>query len=270
MLDQVIRDALDAGYAEAAARSPAPEEAGQRRRWRGPVLVALVLAGLAFAVVALVIEQRQDAPAAAEARTALVQRIEDATVTTDELHAALSQLRAEVEEIRTAILDATGTGRSLVDQLVALGVSTGTVAVSGPGVQVLLDDAAEGDVPPDVDQELTRVLDRDLQLAVNGLWAAGAEAIAVNGQRLTALTAIRSAGDAILVNYRPLTRPYIIEAIGSPSAMAVDFADGEAGRTLRTLHDTYGIQFTVEDVDDLELAAAVVAPLDYVELEDSP
>ena len=49
------------------------------------------------------------------------------------------------------------------------------------------------------------MLDRDLQVIVNGLWAAGAEAIAVNGQRLTACSAIRSAGEAILVDFRPLS-----------------------------------------------------------------
>ncbi|MET0740913.1 MAG: DUF881 domain-containing protein [Candidatus Nanopelagicales bacterium] len=271
MLDQLIRDALDSGYAEAAARAQAEQVRRpdwKRRRWGGLWAVALVLAVLGFEVVAVVIEQRQDEPAAAAARSALVERIADATSTYDELHAELSQLRAEVEAIRTSVLEAAGTGQTLVDQLAALGVATGTVAVTGPGVEVVLDDAAEGDVPDDIDQELTRVLDRDLQLTVNGLWAAGAEAVAVNGQRLTSLSAIRSAGDAILVNYRPLTRPYIIEAIGNPSTMSVDFADGEAGRTLRTLQQTYGIRFEVEDVEDLELAAAVVGQLDYVDLED--
>ena len=272
MLDQLIRDALDSGYAEAAARARVEQDRlprRVRRRWPGPLLVAVVLGVLAYAVVALVLEQRQDAPAEAEARSALVERVANATATTDELDAELTELRAEVEAIRTAVLEATGTGQTLVAQLAALGVATGTVAVRGPGIEVVLDDAAEGDVPADVDVELTRVLDRDLQLAVNGLWAAGAEAVAVNGERLTSLSAIRSAGDAILVNYRPLTRPYVIEAIGNPSTMSVDFADGEAGRTLSTLQQTYGIRFSVEDVDDLELAAAVVGQLDYVDLEDN-
>ena len=64
---------------------------------------------------------------------------------------------------------------------------------------------------------------------VNGLWAAGAEAVAVNGQRLTALSAIRSAGDAILVDYRPLTRPYVVVAIGDPRTLQSRFVAG-AGR----------------------------------------
>ena len=59
---------------------------------------------------------------------------------------------------------------------------------------------------------------------MNGLWSVGAEAIAVNGQRLTAQSAIRSAAGAILVNYRPLKPPYRVEAIGPP-----DLADAVRG-----------------------------------------
>ena len=108
---------------------------------------------------------------------------------------------------------------------------------------VTLDDAATaaGRRPT---RALDRVLDRDLQSVVNGLWAAGAEAVAVNGQRLTALSAIRSAGDAILVDYRPLTRPYVVVAIGDPRTIAgaVRFSGGPAGPGLRTLQQTYGMQ----------------------------
>ena len=54
----------------------------------------------------------------------------------------------------------------------------------------------------------------DLQNVANALWAAGAEAIAINGQRLTATSTIRAAGNAILVDFRPVTSPYEVSAIG--------------------------------------------------------
>ena len=87
------------------------------------------------------------------------------------------------------------------------------------------------------------MLDRDLQTVVNGLWAAGAEAVAVNGQRLTALSAIRSAGDAILVDYRPLTRPYVVTAIGDPATLQAAVRRGARRPALRTLQQTYGIRY---------------------------
>ena len=64
-----------------------------------------------------------------------------------------------------------------------------------------------------------RVYDRDLQDVVNALWLAGAEAMSINGQRLTAATAIRSAGEAILVNSRPLSPPSLVHAIGNPAPL---------------------------------------------------
>ena len=74
-----------------------------------------------------------------------------------------------------------------------------------------------------------RVLDLDLQMLANGLWQAGAEAVAINGHRLSGLTAIRSAGDAITVDYRSLTRPYRVEAIGDPRTLQARFVESPAG-----------------------------------------
>jgi uncharacterized protein YlxW (UPF0749 family) len=130
----------------------------------------------------------------------------------------------------------------------------------GPGVEVVLDDAAD---PQGDDPTLARVLDRDLQIAVNGLWAAGAEAITVNGLRLTSRSAIRSAGDAILVDYRPLTTPYTLEAIGDPKRLEPRFATGPAAESLRTLQSTYGLSFAVTSRDRVVLPAAALPDLSY-------
>ena len=84
----------------------------------------------------------------------------------------------------------------------------------GPGMRLTLDDAPAKDATKNAGRQPAqqrrarqgRVIARDLQIVVNGLWASGAEAISVNGQRLTSKAAIRFAGQAILVDYRPLTR----------------------------------------------------------------
>ena len=64
--------------------------------------------------------------------------------------------------------------------------------------------------------------------------------MAINGQRLTSKTAIRFAGEAILVNFRPLTRPYVIAAIGDPGPMPAAFADGPGGTYLSALQSNFG------------------------------
>jgi uncharacterized protein YlxW (UPF0749 family) len=100
------------------------------------------------------------------------------------------------------------------------------------------------------------VLDRDLQTVVNGLWAAGAEAIAVNGQRLTARSAIRYAGQAILVDFRPLVPPYVVQAIGEAAGLQTRFAAGSAGAYLQALRDNYGVQGAIVPSANLELPGA--------------
>ena len=71
-----------------------------------------------------------------------------------------------------------------------------------------------------------------LQLVVNALWAAGAEAVSINGQRLGPTTAIRFAGEAVLVDFRPVTNPYEISAIGNPDALQREFLENSEVKVL--------------------------------------
>jgi hypothetical protein len=79
------------------------------------------------------------------------------------------------------------------------------------------------------------ISDRNLQDLVNALWAAGAEAVDVNGQRLTALTAIRSAGEAVLVDFRPLSPAVRRAGVGDAADLQVELLDGPTGRRLTTV-----------------------------------
>ena len=88
----------------------------------------------------------------------------------------------------------------------------------------MVDDAASG-----TDDRSDRVYDLDLQILTNGLWQAGAEAVAINGHRLSALTAIRGAGEAITVDFRSLTRPYRVEAIGDARTLQARFVESSGG-----------------------------------------
>src|SRR5665647_909206 len=137
--------------------------------------------------------------------------------------------------------------------------SPGTVPVTGPGLVLTVDDAAveAGVKNPNVDPlastvpDKGKVIARDLQIIVNGLWQAGAETISVNGHRLTSRAAIRFAGAAILVDYRPLTRPYVITAIGDPSSLSADFAAGDGGSYLQSLKANYRIRGDIKEHDSI-------------------
>ncbi len=140
-------------------------------------------------------------------------------------------------------------------------VASGATAVTGPGLRVSLADApadASGDVAAD-----SMVQDADLQAVVNALWASGAEAIAINGQRLTSLTAIRSAGSAILVDLVPLVGPYTVDAIGDPDTMQTRFARTPAASELAYLRSTWGISTDVAVKNSLKLPGAGVLSLRF-------
>ena len=101
------------------------------------------------------------------------------------------------------------------------------------------------------------MLAKDLQYVTNALWESGAEAVSINGKRLTSTSAIRFAGSALVVDYRPLTRPYVITALGDPKRFPAAFADGAGGTYLSTLRSTFGIRVDTEVSDDLTVPAAV-------------
>jgi uncharacterized protein YlxW (UPF0749 family) len=109
---------------------------------------------------------------------------------------------------------------------------------------------------PGSSTERQAVLDKDLQILVNGLWAAGSEAVSINGQRVTNLTSIRVAGEAITVNLRSLSRPYTVNAIGDPDQLPARFVESAAGTWWLNLKSVYGLQFTMTQEESLTVPAA--------------
>ena len=249
LLNEVMRHPLDPGYQQAADyRSAAgnPPVRGRRRAWL--LLLAIILG---VVVVAATANLRAPQPAVAQARTLLQKQISERTAIAEQVQGDNQRRSNQIAGLQAAAL-----GRQdpqLVARLAADGVSAGTVPVGGPGLRVTVQDSAAARENPDQAAADERVQDVDLQIAVNGLWASGAEAIAVNGHRLTAITAIRGAGSAIVVDLVPLTGPYVIEAIGDPARLATRFARTAAGQHLATLRNTYGIRSQITSQKRLDL-----------------
>jgi uncharacterized protein YlxW (UPF0749 family) len=182
------------------------------------------------------------------------------TKETDQLAAQADALRAQVAQARDKGLGDDASGRALAARVAALELATGQTGVKGPGLVVTLNDAqnANSGVSNGRGGQLgdDRIYDRDLQDVANALWAAGAEAISINGQRLTTLTAIRSAGESVLVDFRPLSPPYRLSAVGDVDAMEPAFADSATARRFTTYTSLYGLGFSVRRNADLSLPAA--------------
>ncbi|MEU6419360.1 DUF881 domain-containing protein [Streptomyces spiralis] len=259
LITNVMDHSLDDGYAEAAARKKAAGEGGLPKtlRARLGLAVGLVLAALVVTVGAA--QARVAAPTVAKERQELIDRIDRETAAADKLERDVDKLRGDVSERQRQALRESG-GNTRAD---LVGILAGATDVHGPGVKLVVDDAKEaatggGGNPRETSgfSDTGRVRDRDMQRVVNGLWQSGAEAVSVNGQRLTALSAIRAAGDAILVDNRPLVPPYTVLAVGDGQRLSTRFQDSPDGLYLHALQDNYGIRTSISVESDLRLPAA--------------
>jgi uncharacterized protein YlxW (UPF0749 family) len=245
LLNQIIRQPVDPDYALVAARG---EGASVTPRFHWTLALTAVVIGAMFAIAAL--QTTRSAPALQSERIELISRIGAAETQQDELRSRVTTLSGEINTLRAAALGDDSTSRQLVSQIDTLDPVVGNVAVVGPGLLIVVDDSPTGNA-----DTRDRVLDIDLQVLANGLWQAGAEAVAINGHRLSGLTAIRSAGDAITVDYRSLTRPYRIEAIGNPRTLQARFVESPAGAWWNDLAQNRRMGYEVSDAPNLQLAA---------------
>jgi len=278
ILVDLMAGAVDEGYANAAARrgaQPVPtvvrptagaaRPLGLRGRTAIGAAVALALAGALFATAA-VATHRGNA-AANRDRKQLVAQVTLQTAATNALERQVSTLSTQVSNARTSALSLTDRGAGLLSQIKQLEPVDGAVPVVGTGVRVILDDAPASHAAGSDGSGV--IVDSDLRAAVNGLFIAGAQAVSINGQRLTAQTAIREAGGAILVDFRPLSPPYTIDAIGPPS-LGSTFSSSETGQLFVTDHQLYGLGFTVDDHQRLTLPSAASVVVHYAKPLESP
>ena len=251
LLDETMRRPLDPGYAEEAARRRAGTSTRGPRRTVVLTLVAVLLgAGTATAAVAL-----QPRDSVLQARSVLQDEIVERSDAADAAAQEILVLDARVEALQNAGLGSAFP--TLLERTTRDGAAAGTVAVTGPGLVVTMRDAVP--LLGEPDSESKRVLDYDVQVVVNALWASGAQAVAVNGHRLTATSAIRSAGEAILVDLVGLASPYTIEAIGDPATLPAYFARSVGQQHLAVLGSRYAITSDVRREDDLVLPAGRAA-----------
>lgn len=269
LLTTMLERPLDPGYAASADRR---EAAGLSRSTslHSPRLIAATLAiGLMVGVSAY--NLRTDSTPRSKARADLITQIEDRRDQVDAMSEKAQELQAEVTAAQAAQLGDT----SLVARSEALDTVAGGVPLAGPGFTLTLDDApnVDGEDPTATGSGSAdpqgQVVAKDLQFVTNELWAAGAEAVSINDKRLTSTSAIRFAGSAIIVDYRPLTRPYVITALGNPATFPTTFADGPGGTYLSTLKSTFGIRVDTEVRRDLTVPAAVGQTLRYATTGDT-
>lgn len=253
LINDLFQQPIDEGYAEAAARrAAAGDDASSGGRPGKSVAMMFGLLGIGLLFTVAVLHVQHDAGIVSAERASLVQQIRETSARTSQLEQQAASLESTVLAMESDALRNLDASSELRQSMSAAQAVVGTTPVSGPGIVIEINDAEPGSVMnPDCGP--TNVLDYDLQLVINGLWAVGTEAVGVNGERITPLTAIRSVDDVILVNIRPLGPPYVVRAIGDPQALEIDFVDGPGGQWLRSIYLDCGIQSTITAVPSLTL-----------------
>ncbi|MFJ5631010.1 DUF881 domain-containing protein [Streptomyces goshikiensis] len=259
LLTHVMDHGLDEGYAQATAQRRADGTAGLPRTLKAKLGLAAGLVIAAMVVTLGAAQARVSAPVLAKERQELIDRVKRADEHADTVERDIERLRGTVADRQRAALKQQGGG----DEGQLVGLLSGATEVRGPGVKLVVDDAkgsssGGGGGPRESAgfSDTGRVRDRDMQRIVNGLWQSGAEAVSINGQRLTALSAIRAAGDAILVDNKPLVPPYEVLAIGDKKRLGTTFQNSADGQYLHVLQESYGIRYGLTAENDVRLPAA--------------
>jgi len=228
---------------------PKPGSGGERAH---PHLwLALVLALAGFLLVVAVSSARAQRRNAEPRRTRLIQLIQDRRGTVDELDGEVRALRRRVDQAQASSSRLDASERQRAQRIDELGAIAGTKALAGPGLVVQLSDSIRQPATPQ-EASAFRIHDADIQMVANDLFAAGAEAVSVNGNRLVATSPIRAAGATIVVNFRPLNTPYEVRAIG---ARLDDFENSEIARRFGRWRDLFGLGFKVERKSNVSVPA---------------
>lgn len=222
------------------------EAAGTRRarpRRRRRAVGAGVAAGLLAFLAVMTLRTRPPSPVLRAPRqyqlAALVDR-QQADIAV--LRRQLSSLRSEADRLRRAVLGTQAGRSSLEDALNRASQEAGLVAVRGPAVKVTLGDSTQA-TAPDVNDLV--IHSQDLQAVINALWRAGAEAIAVDGERVVSVSAVECVGNTLLLDGTVKSPPYDVVGIGSDQGR---FSADPLVKELAVEASTYGLVFDVTSV----------------------
>jgi len=144
---------------------------------------------------------------------------------TDQRRAEARRLTDEVNRLSEQVGD--NTAQVEQSKAAALRGPAGLLAVKGPGLSVTLDDAPDGlsEAADPTEANKFIVHQQDIQAVVNALWAGGAEAMTIQGQRVISTTGIKCVGNTVRLHGVPYAPPYEITAIGDPTGMLTSMND---------------------------------------------
>jgi uncharacterized protein YlxW (UPF0749 family) len=220
--------------------------------WQITLCVALLALG--FLIAAQLASEGPRIRYTTQERSPLIETVNGLQAQQEVLKDRILALRAQIQQQEQAGEGSAALVRQLNDDLRRARIAGGLVPLRGSGVVFQLEDSQQPTAPGRNDDDY-RVSARDIRAVVEELWLAGAEAVSVNGERLTTSTAILDIGASVLVNSAFLAQPYQISAIG-PSDLydrvstSQGFADFMTARAA-----TYGLQVSYYQPNPVDVPA---------------
>ncbi|MCR5662948.1 MAG: DUF881 domain-containing protein [bacterium] len=179
--------------------------------WKIPVALACILLGIMIGLQYRT--QANNIPVQADDRRKMLELVRTLEAERNKLSSELTEVRGRIADIEDAAGKRDSLSKQVQEQLMRSRIEAGLTGMKGPGVTVTLTDSPRTPAP-DEDPYFYIIHDVDLQALVNELWAAGAEAVSVNEQRVVTRTSIRCVGPTVLVNGVRLAAPYTVKGIG--------------------------------------------------------
>lgn len=237
---------------ETTRRRPAPGRTRRRAMWAFLVPIVTAAAGLMFSM-GFQTAQGSDLRADRDLPQLIIERNDAVEATARRL----DRLQAEVAELsrdnapfdeRLSVLSA---------QADAVAASAAATEVHGPAITVSLDDSSLtlDQLPPDFTADDIVVHQQDVQAVVNSLWAAGAEAMMIQDQRIISTSAVRCVGNTLILQGRVYAPPYVIKAIGPVADMEASLDADPTVAIYRQYVDAVGLGYEVWTEPDAYLPA---------------
>lgn len=234
------------------------------RVWSTRVIVFIICIAVGFS--GSIIVQILHTDPRKEIRSSLAKELTQQTKHLNTLNSEVSSLRVKVENQSKKLSNTTKDDTLTYDEM-----ATGTIPVNGPGITLTIanplaanSDTTSGSLPRESSSNIRVVTDGDLQVFIQILWQAGAEAISINGYRLGVQTSVRNAGQTILVGVNQVQSPYKIQAIGDASALASAVGE-KSQRSLYTTLNGAGIYPQITTSKSITLEAASSSEISYAE-----
>lgn len=225
---------------------------GRLASWQ--IALAAALLALGFLVAVQFQSQPPRARYSTQERPPLVETALQLSDRQEALKASITELREEIQVLENDIAAEDAAVAALNGQLNDARLLAGLVAVHGPGVALQLDDA-HGPLAPDANASDYRVQAEDLRDLLTALWLSGASAVAINGERVTTLTAVTDLGGTVLLNSAYLAPPYIVTAIGDADLYEQLIASDALVRLIELRVQPYGLQLGAGPLADVEVPA---------------